>query len=96
MTDEWEENATNGIAQMNYETYASLVESGVINEDDVPPNLLDANGDIKGWNDLGSPADRSSYAANASQGMSAYISDENLESTYRSRFEAMFENPGGK
>ena len=58
--------------------------------------LLDANGDIKGWNDLGSPADRSSYAANASQGMSAYISDENLESTYRSRFEAMFENPGGK
>ena len=53
------------------------------------------NGDIKGWNDLGSPADRSSYAANASQGMSAYISDENLESTYRSRFETMFENPGG-
>ena len=96
VTDEWEENATNGIAQMNYETYASLVESGVINENDVPPNLLDANGDIKGWNDLGSPADRSSYAANAAQGMSAYISDENLESTYRSRFEAMFENPGGK
>ena len=50
--------------------------------------------EIKGWNDLGSPADRT-YAANASQGMSAYISDENLESTYRSRFEG-FENPGGK
>ena len=96
VTDEWEENATNGIAQMNYETYASLVESGVISENDVPPGLIDANGDIKGWNDLGSPADRSSYAANASQGMSAYISDENLESTYRSRFETMFENPGGK
>ncbi len=96
VTDEWEENATNGIAQMNYETYASLVESGVINENDVPPSLLDSNGDIKGWNDLGSPADRSSYAANASQGMSAYISDENLESTYRSRFETMFENPGGE
>ena len=41
VTDEWEENATNGIAQMNYETYASLVESGVINENDVPPSLLD-------------------------------------------------------
>jgi hypothetical protein len=95
VTDEWEDNATNGIAQMNYETYASLVESGVIPENEVPETLFDSNGDLKGWNDLGSPADRSSYAANASQGMSSYISDENLETTYRSRFETMFENPGG-
>jgi hypothetical protein len=96
VTDEWEDNATNGIAQMNYETYASLVESGVIPENQVPDNLFDGSGDLLGWNDLGSPADRSSYAAGAAQGMSAYISDENLESTYRSRFETMFENPGGE
>jgi hypothetical protein len=81
---------------MNYETYASLVESGVIPENEVPETLFDSNGDLKGWNDLGSPADRSSYAANASQGMSSYISDENLETTYRSRFETMFENPGAR
>ena len=78
---------------MNYETYASLVESGVINENDVPPTCSTRRRH-PGWNDLGSPADRSSYAANAAQGMSAYISDENLESTYRSRSRTMFENPG--
>ena len=55
VTDEWEDNATNGIAQMNYETYASLVESGVIPENEVPETLFDSNGDLKGWNDLGSP-----------------------------------------
>ncbi|MDX6231858.1 MAG: hypothetical protein QOH68_826, partial [Nocardioidaceae bacterium] len=93
VTDDWQTHATNGIAQMNYESYASLVQAGVIPDADVPREFMD-HGQIKGWNDI--PADdRSSYGSRAGGELSPWVSDELLENTYRGRFETFFDNPGG-
>ena len=92
--DDWEVNATNGIGQMNFETYASMVESGVVPESEVPASFYDDRGELLGWNDV-PVEDRSSYAARAAQEMGPWISDESLESTYRSRFEDFYNDPSG-
>jgi hypothetical protein len=90
--DDWEVNATNGVGQMNYETYASLVEAGVIH-DNVPSGFMD-HGEMRGWNDI--PLDqRSDYAARAADEMRSYMPDESLENTYRGRFEDFYDDPSG-
>ena len=91
--DDWEVNATNGVGQMNYEGYASLVEAGVIPASDVPHGFT-SHGEMLGWNDI--PLDdRSDYAARAANEMSSYMPDESLENTYRGRFHDLYEKPGG-
>ena len=45
VTDDWQTHATNGIAQMNYETYASLVEAGWSPSADVPERVHARRGD---------------------------------------------------
>ncbi len=91
--DTWEANATTGIAQMNYESYASLVEAGVIPHDRVPPGFLD-HGEVRGWNDL-APGERSDYASRAASEMNSYMPDETLENTYRGRFQDFYDDPSG-
>ena len=89
--DDWEVNATNGVGQMNYEAYASLVEAGVI--DDPPPGFQ-SHGEMRGWNDI--PLnERSDFAARASDEMRSYMPDESLENTYRGRFEDFYDDPSG-
>ena len=87
----------NGVAQMNYEAYASLVEAGVIPEDDVPDSVL-----RRRRRDLGlvrtskrrtvptpsPPAPR--------RRCRPWIPDEALENTYRSRFQHFYDDPGGE
>ena len=92
--DDWEVNATNGIAQMNYETYASLVQAGVV-EFDQAPDVFKANGEIKGWSDV-SADDQSDYGQRAAGELSPWMSDELLETTYRSRFEDLYNDPAGE
>ncbi len=91
--DDWEVNATNGIGQMNYEAYASLVQAGVVSDGQVPDAFLD-HGEVRGWNDI--PAgERSDYAARASDEMRRFMPDESLENTYRSRFHDLYDDPAG-
>ena len=92
--DDWEVNATNGIGQMNYEAYASLVESGVVSESDVPDAFMQ-DGEMLGWNDIDT-GDRSDYGSRAAGEMATYMPDESLENTYRSRFEDLYNDPSGK
>ncbi len=91
--DSWEGHATTGIAQMNYESYASLVEAGVIPRDEVPDGFLD-HGQVRGWNDLDRD-ERSDYAARAASEMNSYMPDETLENTYRGRFQDFYDDPSG-
>ena len=91
--DEWETNATNGIGQMNFEAYHSLVEAGVIPMDKVPAGFKD-HGQLLGWNDI-APADRSDYGSRAADEMRPWMPDELLENTYRSRFHEFYDNPSG-
>jgi hypothetical protein len=92
--DDWEVNATNGIAQMNYETYASLVQAGVV-EFDKAPDVFKADGEIKGWSEV-SADDQSDYGQRAAGELSPWMSDELLETTYRSRFEDLYNDPAGE
>ncbi len=91
--DEWEVNATNGIGQMNYETYTSLVQAGVVPMSDVPDAFQD-HGSVLGWNDI--PAeDQSSFGSRAADELSPWVPDEVLEDTYRSRFHEFYDDPAG-
>ena len=93
VSDEWNVHAENGIGQMNYESYASLVQAGVVPMDEVP-DAFQRDGEILGWNDI-DQADRSSFGSRAAGELSPWVPDELLEDTYRSRFETFFDDPGG-
>ena len=91
--DEWEVNATNGVGQMNYEAYASLVHAGVVPISDVPAPFKD-HGEIKGWNDIPTD-DRSDYGSRAADEMRPWVPDEVLENTYSERFHGFYDDPSG-
>ena len=93
VSDEWNVHAENGIGQMNYESYASLVHAGVVPMSEVPDSFK-RDHELLGWNDI--PAgDRSSFGSRAADELSPWVPDELLENTYRSRFETFFDDPGG-
>lgn len=95
VVDDAGKQAYNGVAQMNYETYGSLVEAGVIDEADVDPSFFDSSGDFKPWSEVSQGDNAQSYSEASAQAISPYISDEDLQTTFSSRFEEFYDNPGG-
>lgn len=94
-TDNAIEQATDGVARLNYQTYTSLVEADVIPRKDVPDSFFADDGTLKSWADIAGTDHAQSYSEAAAQGMKGYISDEDLETTYRSRFQDFYDDPGG-
>lgn len=95
VTDNAEDQAQGGVAQMNYEAYTSLIDAGVIPEDQVPEEFFGDDGQLRTWSDVHAGDGASSYAARASQEIRPWIADEDLENTYARTFQTYYDNPGG-
>ena len=93
--DSASDQAQNGVAQMNYEAYTSLIQAGVIPETNVDHSFYDSSGDLRSWSDIVKSGDADGYASRAAQEIRPWISDEVMESTYSQNFQDWYDNPGG-